>query len=67
MKIICKIWEHRWNYYKMNDKVGKQIRSCKNCGKIQEYKYLAIFGYTWVDAVQYTNEYARKLLAKLPA
>lgn len=62
MKIFCKILNnHKWKYYisatfsKIQD-----IRVCKRCGKVQEYKTFTGDKYIWVDLVQRTPKGAKQ-------
>lgn len=38
--LLCRLFGHKWNYYKIGNKHDKTIRVCKHCGCLQEWKSL---------------------------
>lgn len=52
MKIICKIFRHRFNYFITQDIPQRDFRCCRGCGRVQELKELPVYGKSWVYLVQ---------------
>jgi len=57
MKIFCKLFGHRYNYYifPTPGKAHQHIRSCKHCEQIQRYAWLMHDHRNWVTLVEYTK------------
>lgn len=39
MKIKCKLFGHKNQYYRSDEEFGRFFRCCKKCGQLQEQKW----------------------------
>jgi hypothetical protein len=70
LKLLCKLFDHNWNYYKSSiDSPSKEFRCCPNCGQLQHYR--AIPGFTsssrkeWISLTQRTKKGGKEFAASL--
>ncbi|MBW2995025.1 DUF1660 domain-containing protein [Candidatus Woesearchaeota archaeon] len=64
MKLIDKIFGHKWTYYKRNG--NKYLRHCKRCNTLQEYRNdIPIFDPNFYTLVSYTKKGGEKVLEQL--
>ena len=64
MKILCKLFNHKFNYYLTQDVPARQLRSCKRCNELQEYRTLPGLGRGWYTLVQRTQKGAVRWMAE---
>jgi hypothetical protein len=60
-----KIFKHKckkFRYFRVDLNDKRILRTCGKCGKTQEYKHTAVYGWGWVDSVEYKKDYAEKLI-----
>lgn len=63
MKLICKIFGHRWLYFRDVMYIpGRKFRVCKHCNKLQDLRDLPVFGKGWYGLIQYTDKGAKENL-----
>lgn len=70
LKILCKLFDHNWNYYKSSiNSPSEQFRCCPNCGQMQQYR--SIPGFTssgrkeWISLTQRTKKGGKEFAASL--
>ena len=66
MKILCKLFNHKFEYYKHIDySPAKLFRVCKRCHQLQDYRpNVPYYGRGWFSLVQY-NSKNKELVNKL--
>ncbi len=64
MKVLCKLFGHRYDYYLTQDVEQRNFRVCKYCGRLQEYKTFPGLGYGWYSLVQRTKKGAVRWIAE---
>jgi hypothetical protein len=58
--MLCKLFGHKWNYYK----VAQHVRVCGRCKKLQYWTtFYPIPNPFWMTAVKYTDKGAREHVA----
>jgi hypothetical protein len=64
MKIIDKIFGHKWKYYKRDG--NKYLRHCSRCNTLQEYRHaVPFFNPGFYTLVSYTKSGGQKVLEQL--
>lgn len=62
MKIFCKIFGHKWVYYKLYA-TNQKLRYCKRCNILQYREWhIRRNMMTWHTAIEYTDAGARKFV-----
>lgn len=54
--LICKMFGHNWNYYKTT----ADIRVCRCCHRMQEWKHVCGPDKIWSWSIQYRDKGARE-------
>jgi len=65
MKIMCKIFGHRYVYSILPDSPLRNLRVCTRCGIIEEYRDMTTSIKGWFQLVSRTKMGAMKLLGKI--
>jgi len=65
MNRICKIFGHRYAYSILSDDPLRNLRACRRCGIIEEYRDMPAFGKGWFQLVSRTKMGAKELLGKI--
>ena len=72
MNIICKLFDHRFRYYTLQDQDGSsEIRVCKNCGQSYVWKIIPDCDngfkpkYIWMKMVERTEKGALKVIERM--
>lgn len=63
MKLLCNLFGHKWNYYKLLDGEVTEFRFCKHCTKAQYLTSKYFFCQKgWMTMVQRTIKGAKEAL-----
>jgi len=62
MKLLCKIFGHRYKYHIIQDCPERDIRHCKTCHIAEELKTLPVYGKNWFQLVSRTTEGAKAFM-----
>jgi hypothetical protein len=71
MNILCKIFGHKYRYYFRDANPNKNIRACKHCSNIQEFKGIpalvkGLFTEGWFTLVERTDKGAKEFIKNNP-
>jgi hypothetical protein len=61
MNLLCKLLGHNFNYYIISASPQKNIRVCRRCYIVQEYKW-CVNHMIWMNLVRRTKEGAQMFL-----